>query len=68
MNNFAKIAKLNRQLIYRKFALFYEQNAWINPFHKDKFYEFMNIDKDQNFSLYVEYLFFLKKRIDGQHD
>lgn len=68
MNNFVKIAQLNRELIYRKFTLFYEQNSWIYRFDRDKFYEFMNIDREQNFSMYVEYLFFLKKKIDGERD
>ena len=68
MNNFVKIAQLNRELIYRKFTLFYEQNSWIYRFDRDKFYEFMNIDREQNFSMYVEYLSFLKKKIDGERD
>ncbi len=66
MNNFWKIALLNKEIIYRKFKIFYEENYPNEIFNKEKFYNFMKIEIGKSFSLYVEYLFFVKNNKDDK--
>ena len=67
MDNYSKIIDLNQKLILRKFEVFYQKNKK-NPFNKEELYKYMGKDQKLNFSIYVEYLYFIKSKINGKLD
>lgn len=67
MDNYSRIIDLNQKLILRKFEIFYKTHKDF-PFDKEKLYKYMKKDLNWNFSIYVEYLLFIKNKIDGKLD
>ncbi len=65
MNNYSKILELNKRLLLRKFELFYNKNKK-DPFNKEKLYKYLDKDIKFNFSIYVEYLIYIKDKIYDQ--
>lgn len=65
MDNCSKIIELNQKLMLRKFEIFYQENKK-NPFDKEKLYKYMKQNPNLNFSIYVEYLLFIKNIINGK--
>jgi hypothetical protein len=67
MNKFSKIILLNEQLIQLKFEKFFDENKNEEKhFNRKKFYEFILLDSNQYFSIYIEYLSFVKHKLDEQ--